>query len=67
MFKEETAEEFSKTERQKFLVLRTITNPKRDKKYIYIYMLSVMFCSFTRKKILKSGQSKRDYLPRNDN
>ena len=66
------AEEFSKTERQKFLLSRTITNPKRDKKNIYniqhtIYMLYVMFCSFTRKKNLTSGQSKRDYLPRNDN
>ena len=35
MFKEEMAEELSKTERQKFLLLRTITNPKRDKKNIY--------------------------------
>ena len=68
MFKEEMVEEFSKTERQKLLVSRTITNPKRDKKIYTIYILSVMFGSFTRKKqYLKSGLSKRDYLLRNDN
>lgn len=52
MFKEEMAEEFSKTERQKFLVLRTITNPKRDKKYIYIHVVCDVL-QFHKKKNLK--------------
>ena len=59
MFKEEMAEEFSKTERQKFLLLRTITNPKRDKKNIYnIHVVCDVLQFHKKKKILQVARVK---------
>ena len=58
IFKEEMAEEFSKIERQKFLVSRTITNPKRDKKIHNIHIVFDVLQFQEKKNILKVARVK---------